>query len=49
VNINDPIPTQDPNTLRIGLTRTDGSGISYDTLLAQTLEDYGDPFRIPKG
>jgi hypothetical protein len=44
----DPAPDQPEKTLRIGFTRTDSSQIIDDYILSPSLEDYGDPFRIPK-
>lgn len=48
VEVGEVAPLQEDGTLRIGYTRTDSYGITNDFLLCCTLEDYGDPYRVPK-
>ena len=39
-------PPKELGILRVGVTRTDGSGITYDAILCSTLEDVGTPNQI---
>lgn len=48
VDVAAPAPIKEPGTLRIGFTRTDANEIVDDFLLCASLEDYADPYRIPK-
>ncbi len=41
-------PPQEKNTLRIAMSRTNATDIIYDGIIAPSLEDYGDPFLVPK-
>jgi phage gp37-like protein len=40
-------PDPEDGTLRVGVTVTDGSSVTFDRILADSLIDYGEPYNVP--